>query len=466
MDGPDSVNARLRQLPAVDLLIDAAGSGTSLPAWALRKAARSALDRVRGALLASGGVIPPQQELAAAVRIEAHELARPWPRRVLNATGVVLHTNLGRAPLSAEAAAAVAEAAVGYSDLELDVSSGRRGSRMKAVGELLCEATGAQDALVVNNNAAAVLLALDSLSPDREVILSRGELVEIGGSFRIPDVLNQSRARLREVGTTNRTHLRDYSDAIGPETGALLKVHRSNFEIRGFTLEVGLRELAPLAREHGLPLIEDRGSGTIVDLSRYGIPEPEVQRGLDDGADLVLFSGDKLLGGPQAGVIVGRAALIERLQKNALTRTFRPDKMTLAGLEATLRLYRDPHALVRKLPIYRMLSASPETLRETADQLARSLAGLMPNATMSCEADTSYAGGGSLPTLPFPTWVVRFRDPRLSSGELAHALRRRDLPIICRVQDDALVLDCRTLRGDDDEQIAAALAEVLREAGG
>jgi L-seryl-tRNA(Ser) seleniumtransferase len=457
MDGPDSVNARLRQLPAVDLLIDAAGSGTSLPAWALRKAARSALDRVRGALLASGGVIPPQQELAAAVRIEAHELARPWPRRVLNATGVVLHTNLGRAPLSAEAAAAVAEAAVGYSDLELDVPSGRRGSRMKAVGELLCEATGAQDALVVNNNAAAVLLALDSLSPDREVILSRGELVEIGGSFRIPDVLNQSRARLREVGTTNRTHLRDYSDAIGPETGALLKVHRSNFEIRGFTLEVGLRELAPLAREHGLPLIEDRGSGTIVDLSRYGIPEPEVQRGLDDGADLVLFSGDKLLGGPQAGVAIGRRDLIERMRTSPLARALRVDKLTLAALHVTLRTLLEGR--IDALPVLAMLTADASELEARAERLAKSL-------TLPCSvvAQGSLVGGGALPDFELPGYAVRVETGR-STQKLAARLRESDPPILVRIHRDALLLDMRTLTDDEAVQVAAALGRLAFEKG-
>ncbi len=457
MDGPDSVNARLRRLPAVDLLIDAAGSGTSLPAWALRKAARSVLDRVRGALLASGGVIPPQRELAAAVRIEAHELARPWPRRVLNATGVVLHTNLGRAPLSAEAAAAVAEAAVGYSDLELDVPSGRRGSRMKAVGELLCEATGAQDALVVNNNAAAVLLALDSLSPDREVILSRGELVEIGGSFRIPDVLNQSRARLREVGTTNRTHLRDYSDAIGPETGALLKVHRSNFEIRGFTLEVGLRELAPLAREHGLPLIEDRGSGTIVDLSRYGIPEPEVQRGLDDGADLVLFSGDKLLGGPQAGVAIGRRDLIERMRTSPLARALRVDKLTLAALHVTLRTLLEGR--IDALPVLAMLTADASELKARAERLAKSL-------TLPCSvvAQGSLVGGGALPDFELPGYAVRVETGR-STQKLAARLRESDPPILVRIHRDALLLDTRTLTDDEAVQVAAALGRLAFEKG-
>ena len=300
-----------------------------------------------------------------------------------------------------------------------------------------------------------MLLALDSLSPDREVILSRGELVEIGGSFRIPDVLNQSRARLREVGTTNRTHLRDYSDAIGPETGALLKVHRSNFEIRGFTLEVALRELAPLAREHGLPLIEDRGSGTIVDLSRYGIPEPEVQRGLDDGADLVLFSGDKLLGGPQAGVAIGRRDLIERMRTSPLARALRVDKLTLAALHVTLRTLLEGR--IDALPVLAMLTADASELEARAERLAKSL-------TLPCSvvAQGSLVGGGALPDFELPGYAVRVETGR-STQKLASRLRESDPPILVRIHRDALLLDTRTLTDDEAVQVAAALGRLAFE---
>jgi L-seryl-tRNA(Ser) seleniumtransferase len=461
VNASDSDNANLaglRELPAVDHLLKQPAVANLLdefPRSELLCAVRGVLDELRAALKSgeARGVDVPS--LALDIRQKLHERARPSLRRVINATGVVLHTGLGRAPLAEEAIEAVADVAAGYSNLELDLRTGQRGDRHGHVRELL-----------------------------REAVVSRGQLVEIGGSYRMPDIMAASGCRMVEVGTTNRTHPRDYERAITADTAVLLHVHTSNYRIQGFVSSPSVADLAALVAKRPAPfrplVVDDLGSGLLDkripwpagEDSQDAAPDPEhwdepsVRESVEAGADLTLFSGDKLLGGPQAGVIVGRAALIERLQKNALTRTFRPDKMTLAGLEATLRLYRDPDALVRKLPIYRMLSASPESLRETADQLAQSLAGLMPNATMSCAADTSYAGGGSLPTLPFPTWVLRFRDPRLSSGQLAHALRRRDLPIICRVQDDALVFDCRTLRGDDDEQIAAALAEVLREAGG
>ncbi|MBW2279939.1 MAG: L-seryl-tRNA(Sec) selenium transferase [Deltaproteobacteria bacterium] len=453
MDGPDPVNARLRQLPAVDLLVEASSSGVSSPRWALLAAARAVLDEVRAELLGApdGPGTVDLEPLATRVRTRATALCRPWPRRVLNATGVVLHTNLGRAPLSAEAAAAVAEAAVGYSDLELDLDTGRRGSRLGVVRELLCRATGAEDALVVNNNAAAVLLALDALAPDRDVLLSRGELVEIGGSFRVPEILGQSRARLVEVGTTNRTHLRDYRDAIGPNAGALLKVHRSNFEIRGFTHDTGLRELAPLAREHGLPLIEDRGSGTIVDLSEYGIPEPEVQRGLADGADLVLFSGDKLLGGPQAGIALGSHELIERMRTSQLARALRVDKMTLAALDVTLRTLLEGR--LESLPVLGMLLATPADLEARAERLAKTLA----TRGFSCSVvpQGSLVGGGALPDFELPGFVVRVESPR-SPAALARALRAGDPPLLVRVSQGALLLDPRTLTDDDARLVGEA----------
>jgi L-seryl-tRNA(Ser) seleniumtransferase len=293
-----------------------------------------------------------------------------------------------------------------------------------------------------------VLLALDSLSPDREVILSRGELVEIGGSFRIPDVMSQSRARLREIGTTNRTHLRDYADAIGPDSGALMKVHRSNFEVRGFTLEVGLRELAPLAREYDLPLIEDRGSGTLVDLSHYGIPEPEVQRGLADGADLVLFSGDKLLGGPQAGIAIGSRDCVERMRRSPLARALRVDKLTLAALHVTLRTLLEGR--IDALPVLAMLTADASELEARAERLAKSLA--LPCSVI---AQGSLVGGGALPDFELPGFAVRV-EVGSSAQKLASRLRESDPPILVRIHRDALLLDPRTLTDDEALQVAAA----------
>ena len=453
MDGPDSVNARLRQLPSVDLLVETAAHGASAPRWALLAAARSVLDEVRGELLRGpeGAGAPELEPLAGRVRSRARDLCRPWPRRVLNATGVVLHTNLGRAPLSAEAAAAVAEAAVGYSDLELDLETGQRGSRLGVVRQLLCRATGAEDALVVNNNAAAVLLALDALAADRDVLLSRGELVEIGGSFRVPEILAQSRARLVEVGTTNRTHLHDYARAMGPRTGALLKVHRSNFELRGFTHDTGLRELAPLAREHDIPLVEDRGSGTVLDLSGYGIPEPEVQRGLADGADLVLFSGDKLLGGPQAGIALGRRDLIERMRSSQLARALRVDKLTLAALDVTLRTLLDGR--LESLPVLGMLLASPAELEARAERLAKALT--TRGFACSVVQQGSLVGGGALPDFELPGFAVRV-ESGTSPTALARALRSGDPPVLVRISRGALMLDPRTLTDDDTVRVAEA----------
>lgn len=462
MDAPDSVNARLRQLPSVDQLLEAlevddfSSKTNQLQRWSSVAAARAALQRAREAVLEEGSNgIPTRTELIEQARRHAVNLERGFPGRVLNATGVVLHTNLGRAPLSIEAQAAVAQAAAGYSELELDLVSGRRGSRLASVTELLCVISGAEAALVVNNNAGAVFLALDALVADRDVILSRGELVEIGGSFRVPDIMAASRARLVEVGTTNRTHLHDYRDAIGPTTGALLKVHRSNFAMSGFTKEVTLAELAPLAREHDLPLLEDRGSGTFMDLHSHGIPEAEVQRGLADGADLVLFSGDKLLGGPQAGIALGRRDLIERMKKSPLARALRIDKLTLAALHATLRVLLDGRGL-QAIPVLEMLLASAADLEQRAKSLAKALTS-QGVASASVIEVRSPVGGGALPNVELSGFAVLVESQR-SAAELASALRSCDPPVLARVHRDALLLDPRTLTDADIELVAAAVS--------
>ncbi len=452
---PETVNARLRGLPAVERLVAAAASVTDLPRWSLVEASRTVLARAREALLAgedpAGAGI---DALALRVADEARRLVRPFPRRVLNATGVVVHTNLGRAPLAPEAAEAVARAAVGYSDLELDLETGERGSRLTVVSERLRQLSGAEAALVVNNNAAAVLLAVDALAAGREVVLSRGELVEIGGSFRVPEILASSRARLREIGTTNRTHPDDYVRAIGPDTGMLLKVHRSNFEVRGFVAEVSLAELAAIGRARGVPVVEDRGSGTLLDLRPHGIPEPEAWSGLRDGADLVLFSGDKLLGGPQAGIALGRRDLVERMRRSPLARALRTDKLTLAALDWTLRALQDGTAL-EKIPVLRMLLAPEATVRARAERLAAALA--RHGWKVAVEAQPALVGGGALPDFALPGAVVRL-EPRASADALAAALRRSEPPVIARIHKRALLLDPRTLEDRDIDGVAAAFA--------
>ena len=464
MDRQSGVNARFRQLPSVDQLIESltnsVGGGIGVPRWALRKAARDTLERARQQLRAErdeNGANP--EALQEQARDLAVRLAAPGPRNVLNATGVVLHTNLGRAPLAEEAAQAVAAAGVGYSDLELDLETGRRGSRMTRLTQALVELSGAEDALVVNNNAAALFLAVDAIAAGREVVVSRGELVEIGGSFRVPDIMAASRATLREIGTTNRTHLRDYEAAIDDSTGMLLKVHRSNFEIRGFTTEVGLAELAELAKQRELPLVEDRGSGTFLDLSEFGIPGTDVRTSLRQGADLVLFSGDKLLGGPQAGIALGRAGLIERMRRSPLARALRVDKLVIAGLDWTLRALLAEQE--DRIPTVRMLRVSSDSLKLRAERLAGfiSQAGI---SSTSVEAQTSLVGGGALPELELPGYVVRVaagtKGP--NSARLQADLLRGDPPVLARVKDGALLLDPRTLDDADLERVAGALAKL------
>lgn len=457
--GARSVNAQLRQLPAVDRLVEAALSGGGLSRWSVLAAARQVLEETRAALIADAATATSDPEaLASGVRERARRLEEPFPRRVLNATGVVLHTNLGRAPLARAALGDLVEAAAGYSDLELDLDTGQRGSRTTRVAELLCLLSGAEAAHVVNNTAAALFLAVDTLAAGREVIVSRGELVEIGGSFRVPEIMSASRARLREVGTTNRTHLPDYRDAIGPDTGLLLKVHRSNFRIEGFTSDVGLADLATLAREHGLPLVEDRGSGSFVDLGANGIPESEVSSGLRAGADLVLFSADKLLGGPQAGIVLGRHELVSRMKKSPLARALRVDKLTLAALHWTLRTLAGGRS--DEIPVLAMLRATPAELETRASALAERLraAGV---SRVSVETGGSPVGGGALPDLELAGAVVRVV-PDGSASEAVQKLRAGDPPVLARIHRDALLFDPRTLFDEDLAALVQRIAEIAR----
>lgn len=386
-------------------------------------------------------------------------------RRVLNATGVVVHTNLGRSLLCEEAIRAVAESCAHYSNLEFDLDTGERGSRYSHVRDLLCRLTGAEDALVVNNNAAAVFLVLDTLARGREVVVSRGQLVEIGGSFRIPDVMARSGAILREVGTTNRTHLSDYEQAVNPSTAALMRVHASNFRVIGFTSEVPLKDLRVLADKHNLLVIEDLGSGNLCEFPAPGLAsEPPVQSVVAQGADVVSFSGDKVLGGPQAGLIVGRREAIARIKGNPLNRALRIDKMTLAALEATLRLYLDPEQAKARIPTLRMIGLTEAGLKSQAGRLARLVrSALGRDLAVSTRKGVSRVGGGAFPERDLPTTLVALSPKRPVGLEaLRKALLATDPPLVGRVEADALCLDPRTLGQGEHALAVRALAQAVQ----
>jgi L-seryl-tRNA(Ser) seleniumtransferase len=417
----------LRDLPSVDEL--ARGLDDPLAV----DAARTVLDRAREEIRA--GADPG--DLAVRLAAELRTARAPSLRRVLNATGVIVHTNLGRAPLAEEAIAQVVETARGYSNLELDLREGTRGSRQDHVAALLRRLTGAEAALVVNNNAAAVLLALAALGEGREVIVSRGELIEIGDGFRIPDVLLRSGAKLVEVGTTNRTRAKDYEKAIRPETAVLLRVHQSNFRVVGFTELPKLEELAAVARQHGLPLVDDQGSGALGDLPG----EPTAKESLAVGADLVCFSGDKLLGGPQAGIVVGRADLVEQLRRHPLQRAMRADKLTLAALEGTLQVYLDAP---ERIPVLRMLAQDIETVRARAQRLAALVGGTV-------EDTVGRVGGGALPLAKLESAACAVEE------SLAEPLRHGDPPVLGVVRDGRLLLDCLAISDAEVDEVAAAV---------
>jgi len=448
-------------LPQVGKLADRlAKKAPELPAWACAEGARRAVAGARQRIT-EGAAADAEDVFGEALR-HARSLARVRPGRVVNATGVVLHTNLGRAVLGRAAVRAVTQAAAAYGDLELDLHDGARGDRQAAVAEKLVLLSGAPAALAVNNNAAALLLALDSLARGREAVVSRGELVEIGGSFRVPEILERAGVRLVEVGTTNRTHARDYEAAIGPQTALLLKVHRSNFEQRGFVAEVGIEGLAEIARAHDLPLVEDLGSGTLLPVPGIGLPpESLAPARLRLGADLVCFSGDKLLGGPQAGIALGRSDIVETLKRNPLARALRLDKLGLAALDATLQVLL-AGAGAEEIPTLKQLSASPEALRGRAEKLAARLAeALGARAAVAAEAERSAVGGGSLPGLELASWAVAVRAPS-GPDALAAALREAAVPVLGRIRGDALLLDVRTLLDGDEDDVERALVGVLR----
>ncbi|MEX2155964.1 MAG: L-seryl-tRNA(Sec) selenium transferase [Gemmatimonadales bacterium] len=429
-----------RHLPAVDALLAEPGVATLLaehPRALVLKAVREAVDRAR----VSGGTAPAEG-WDAAVRAAVARLVVPSLAPVINATGVVLHTNLGRAPLAPAAIAALTRVAEGYAALEYDLGRGTRGSRHAHCRDLLVELTGATDALVVNNAAGAVLLALSALARGGEAIVSRGELVEIGGSFRIPDIMARSGAQLVEVGTTNRTHKKDYEAALSDASRVLLKVHRSNFEVRGFTADVPVAELAELAHARGVACLYDLGSGLLLDLGKWGLSgEPTVREAVASGADVVAFSGDKLLGGPQAGILVGSEAAIAACRADPFARTVRADKLTLAALEATLALYRDPEVARQEIPVLRMLTEDLESIKRRAERLGGQLV-----------EGESEVGGGSFPGATLKTWLVSLPDESAASR-----LRANDPPIIARVAGGRTLLDARTIFPDQIQTVRAAL---------
>ena len=451
--------SQLRNLPSVERVVNSSDLTHEVTTYGrdwLVGLARRAVDDARQ-LVMSGAAAPQLDAICRSVKDAVQELVTPSPRPVINATGVVIHTNLGRAPLSRAALAAADAAGRGYSDLEIDLATGRRGSRQAHLQSLLQQITGAEAALVVNNNASALLLGLSALASGREVVVSRGEAVEIGGGFRIPDVLRQSGCHLVDVGTTNRTYVRDYADAATENTGAFLKAHASNFRVEGFTAAVGERELVELGNRSGVPVLHDVGSGSLLPTERYGLAhEPTPQESIAAGVGLVFFSGDKLLGGPQAGIVVGKRDLVSRLERHPLARAVRIDKMSLASLTATLTHYLLNEA-ESEIPVWQMISAAEHEVRARAEQWRSSISAIGVEAAVV--PARSAIGGGSLPGETLPSWALSL-SPNGSgqSPEMLLAnLRGQATPVIARIEDDTIRLDPRTVLPDQDGQLVEAL---------
>lgn len=455
----------LATIPSVDeLLKSPAGTDwlSGFPRTVVILGIRTVLDAVRGKILCGETVEITSGALHERMDAEIKKLSSYSLLPLINATGIVLHTNLGRAVLSEKALENIVKTGRGYSNLEYDLETGKRGKRHAHTKGLLRQITGAEDALIVNNNAAAVLLCLNTMAKDREVIVSRSELVEIGGSFRVPDVMAASNACLREVGTTNKTHLHDYSNAINEHTALILKVHQSNYQIVGFTSAVEIDELVMLGKKHEIPVMYDLGSGCLVDLKPYGIhTEPTVQEIIKAGVDIVSFSGDKLLGGPQGGIIVGRKKYIEKIQKNPIARALRVDKMTIAAFEATLMAYRDTESARHTVPVLKMLFQSPEEIKQRARKIASALRKSAKKEDIRVVQDTSKAGGGSLPEAEFQTFAVQVRPAGISVNELESRLRRGSPPVIARIREDALLLDARTVMEQEIKDLVRVVSEAL-----
>jgi len=489
----------LRQIPGVDYLLEKIKNDadfSTIPLSVIKSSIRDVLKRIRKDILdgqmaeylakqkSSGSrssqvenTLSEEKGAAPALLLDekilhdtlkhARETVAPRLVPTINATGVVLHTNLGRALLCQDALERITQIAGGFSNLEFDLMQGKRGERYSAVEQLICELTGAEAAMAVNNNAGAVFLCLNTLALDKQVIVSRGELVEIGGSFRIPDVMEKSGCILKEVGTTNRTHLRDYESAITQTTALLLKVHTSNYTIEGFTSSVPLSELTNLGRAHNLPVMEDLGSGSLIDLSKYGLAhEPTVSDAVSSGADIVTFSGDKLLGGPQAGIILGRSDTIKKIKSNPLTRALRIDKLTLAALEATLNLYRDESDAIRKIPTLRMLTCSFQDTVDRAERLIHDIELKIGDRAAVSHADlSSRTGGGSYPQFEIPSRCVTIQPKQISAAQLEKRMRMYRPAIIGRIDNNRFIIDPRTLQEGEETIICSALADILIESG-
>jgi L-seryl-tRNA(Ser) seleniumtransferase len=463
----------LRKLPAVDALMQKAQEKGFIEKFGreeVLKATQRVLEDIRRAILDERSPSPAESDLPPGRLLDEIEgrLARklsPSLRNAVNATGVIMHSGLGRAVLSGAAQEAILEAARGYCTLALDLETGRRSQRDSHVSRLLCELTGAEAATIVNNNAAATVVILNTLAKGKEVIVSRGQLVEIGGSFRMPEVMETSGAILREVGATNKTHLRDYENAIGPNTGAILRVHHSNYRIIGFAEEPGIEELVKLARARNIPVIDDLGSGALVDLKEFGLDtEPLVQHSVAAGVDLACFSGDKLIGGPQSGIIVGKADFIQQIKKNPLVRAFRCGKLTLAAMEATLKLFLNPQKLREEHPIYRMFAADLMELMVRAERLKNELEDGVPQGTgVFIEDGGSFVGSGSVPVETLPTKFLAVKPRLLLADDFARKLRFHVPPIFTRIQNDCVMFDLRTIQPDEDEAVGSAILKILKD---
>jgi L-seryl-tRNA(Ser) seleniumtransferase len=474
MNITENQQALLRMIPGVDSILEVAKTDTffdNVPKSVLIRSIRSVVEQLRMLILDDQQAIT-ETELSSSsvfnkIKKSVHKMMTPNLIRIINATGVVIHTNLGRSLLADDAIENLLTIARRYSNLEFDLSKGTRGSRYSIVEDILCEISGAESALVVNNNAGAVFLSLETIAKGKKVIVSRGELVEIGGSFRIPDVMARSGGILKEVGTTNRTHLRDYENAIEHDTALLLKVHTSNYSIVGFTADVSLESLVDLGARYKIPVMEDLGSGTFVDFSKYGLlKEPTVQESVKAGADIITFSGDKLLGGPQAGIIVGKNNIIEKIKKNPINRALRIDKLTLAALESTLRHYRNIEKEMDAIPTLRLMTLPFDHIESNAKTLFKMLENIDdPKLSVSLIDIFSRPGGGSLPLLKLPSKGVGVKVEGISANALEKQMRNDECPIIGRIEEDLFIMDLRTILADELQLIGNAFKRILKKAG-
>lgn len=459
-------NQRYRALPNIQKLLETEAVAALCEQYSRTETVsvlRNILDSERTEISANESYQPSSfsgEQFIENVRSEIELMREKSLVEVINATGIIVHTNLGRAPLAKESIEAIKEAALGYSNLEMDLESGKRGSRYRHVETLLANLTGAEAAVVVNNCAAAVLVSLNTLSKDKEIIVSRGELVEIGGGFRMPDVIAATGAIMKEIGTTNKTRIADYENAINENTGAILRNHCSNFKVIGFTERACLTELVELAHRRGLYMIDDLGSGSLVDLTQYGVRgERSVQQIVASGVDAVMFSGDKLLGGPQAGIILGKAAVVEKIKKNPLLRALRIDKLSLAALEATLALYCVPETTTERVPVLRMIAQDQEAIKNRAEAFKQSLPSLA-NIEVSLVQGTSFIGGGSAPMNELPTTVLKFDSVTHSADKMSELMRQHKPAVVGRISDNALVLDLRTVLREQENDLRSAIARL------